>query len=175
MSARDNTEIEQQDQDPDVWCHRHWVTQGLRPEICGGCIARQQHSNCWQVAVSPCCKRSRTECAHCAVYISYQSSCGAKHEVEIRLADGMWLVGEIYVPPDKRLSELVNDPQRMFLTITNVTEDPGHACNSTASQVLMLNKRTIQSIQPVGGASGAAPIDTYLPKYIGEPPAQEVA
>ena len=161
--------------DDGVWCQQHWLNQGLRPDICDGCIARQQHSNCWEVSVSPCCKRSRTECTNCQVYISYQRSCGASHEVEVRLTDGTWLAGKVYVPPDKRLSELVNDPGRMFLTITDVTEDPGHASGSCSAGVLMLNKCTIKSIQPLGGASGAAPIDTYFPGHVGEPPAQEVA
>ncbi len=173
MPHTDNTE--QQQSKGDVWCQQQWVGRGLRSEICTGCIARQQHSNCWEVTVSPCCKRSRTECKRCEVYISYQRTCGASQEAEIHLADGTVLVGNIYVPPDRRFSELVNDPQRLFLTITDIAEDPQHTANSVASSLLLLNKRTIKSIQPLERNGAAARIDGHSPKRLHQPPTQQVA
>ncbi len=157
------------------WCETYWLANGLRPEVCAGCLAKESHSYCWQVNTSPCCKRDRSVCRHCDVYISYQSQCGKTQTVELQLADGSVLVGEVHVPSDSRLSQVLNDANRAFLAITNVTEDASYPSDARPVRVLLINKQAIAILKPIGEAELATRPEMYRPESLATHRSQEVA
>jgi len=157
------------------WCETYWLANGLLPEACAGCLARQNHSYCWQVSTSPCCKRDRSVCRHCDVYISYQSQCGKTQTVELQLVDGRALVGEVYVPSDSRLSQVLNDDDRAFLPITDVTEDASYPSDARPVRVLLINKQAIAILKPIGEAELATSPEIYRSESLATHRSQEVA
>ncbi len=130
------------------WCEDYWAISGLNRETCAGCVAAEQDRRCWEVSVSPCCKRPRDYCGGCDVYIAYLRSCGRPQTVEVHTFDGMIMVGDIHVPAGSRLSAVINDPERDFVTITNVSIDRQYSATGSFRPVMMVNRRSISTVEP---------------------------
>lgn len=135
-------------QDARPWCEDYWAVAGLSRETCSGCVAAEEGRRCWEVSVSPCCKRPREYCATCEVYVAYVRSCGRPQTVEIHQFDGVMMVGDIYVPAGSRLSAVLNDPERDFITLTNVSIDRQYSATGGFSRVLMVNRQSIKTVEP---------------------------
>ncbi len=142
------------------WCEDYWAVSGMRRETCAGCMAREQGRRCWEVSVSPCCKRPRDYCRGCEVYVAYLRSCGASQTVEIHTFDGTTMVGDIYVPAGSRLSTVLNDPDRDFITVTNVSIDRQYSATGGFSRVMMVSRRNITTVEPRSSSAGSTDVGT---------------
>jgi len=58
------------------------------------CLASGEGKNCWDVTISLCCQRPRTDCQHCDVYINYLKNSGSAQTVVVEMSDGGILVGK---------------------------------------------------------------------------------
>jgi len=109
-------------------------------------MAAQQGLNCWQVPVSPCCKRDRSQCKSCPIYVKIRKAGTAIQEVTMCLKDGGCLRGQIHVSGTQRLSDYLNGSE-LFLALTKVQwaePDKGEV------PVLFVAKDHVTSIQPLG-------------------------
>ncbi len=149
------------------WCEDYWAVSGLNRETCAGCMAADQGRRCWEVSASPCCKRPRDYCAGCDVYVAYIRSCGRPQTVEVHTFDGMIMVGDIYVPAGSRLSAVINDPERDFVTITNVSIDRQYSATGSFRPVMMVNRRSISTVEPRNATVAEEDAQSCHPRFPG--------
>lgn len=121
---------------------------------CLSCMAGQQGLNCWEVLVSPCCKRDRSRCPTCPIYVRIRKAASVAQTVSIRLKDGRCLRGQVHVWGADRLSDRLNGPD-IFLAITEVrwgeeANNP-HQQGAATTPVVFIARDHIASVEPVEG------------------------
>ena len=127
---------------------------------CLSCMAAQQGLNCWQVATSSCCKRDRSQCQNCSIYVRIRKAGTVIQEVTICLKDGGSLRGQIHVAGTQRLSDYLNGSE-LFLALTKVQwAEP----DKDEVPVLFVAKDHVASIQPLG---------EYAPSHNSDNPHQD--
>jgi len=60
-----------------------------------------------------------------------------------------YLLAKVYVPGNSRLSEVINDQQRSFLTLTNVKANQSDSAIGKISELMLISKRAIRLISPM--------------------------
>ena len=123
--------------------------------LCMRCGTRNR-LNCWEVAVSPCCERSRLSCERCPVFIAHLRTTASPSRVVISLTDGRVLDGTVFLTRGERLSDMLNDPARGFLIIRQPTWRDGPPEAADHSPVLCLSLRAIAWVSPVEEEKAAA-------------------
>ena len=120
---------------------------------CLSCMAAQQGLNCWDVPVSPCCKRDRSQCHTCTVYAAVRKAGTCVHPVTICLKDGGCLRGQVHVPVGERVSDYLNN-SATFLTVTEVQWTEGHpASEGPSPPVIFIATNHIAWVEPTEEAA----------------------
>jgi Family of unknown function (DUF6812) len=123
--------------------------------LCMRCGTRNR-LNCWEVAVSPCCERSRNSCERCPVFIAHLRTTACPSRVLIGLTDGRSLEGTVFLTRGERLSDMLNDPVRSFLTVRQPMWRAGSPDVTDHAPVLCLSLRMIAWVSPVEEEKAAA-------------------
>jgi hypothetical protein len=116
--------------------------------LCMRCGTRNR-LNCWELTVSPCCERSRTTCERCPVFISHLRTTASPLRVMIGTSEGGVLEGTVFLTQGERMSDMLNDPVRSFLSVRNPRWLEGKPEATDGSPVLCLSLRTIAWVTPV--------------------------
>ena len=125
--------------------------------LCSGCVAAAKGLNCWEVQASPCCQRSRDMCSDCIVYISYLRATSIVARVVVGMTDGHVAEGNVYIPAGRRLSDLLNDPDRRFLILHDVEWLTNPPTGLPGAKVVFLALPAIAWLTPVSEPPRSVP------------------
>jgi hypothetical protein len=106
---------------------------------CQGCRATEEGSNCWDMAISPCCDRDRSGCGTCPVHAMAMKALSQGRRARIVMQDGTTVEGLVAVRRGQRLSDLFNDETRPFVPMTEAIVSPpaGPAAQAPTSRCVV--------------------------------------
>lgn len=123
--------------------------------LCEGCRAAETGRNCWEVPISPCCDLARDDCDQCPVFAAAMRVKSQACRVVIHMEGDVVIEGDVHIQHPRRLSDTINDSDRLFLVVTDATltfpcADP---CRAQHHDMLMVLKSAARLILPVASTA----------------------